>query len=300
MRLLVWYRIALGVALLGASAGDGSWRETVFVLETLRLDGKTVVVTGAGRGLGKAMAKALAEVGAEIVCAARTSSQIEETVAEIRDAGGSALAVPTDVTDSGQVNELVAACVREYGKIDVMVANAGGGGGGGDHEFWEYPDEAFEQVLATNLKGTFYSGRAAVGAMVERGQGGVIVNVASGTALRGNQAFAYPTAKGGVISLTKSEATMLWRHGIRANVIVPGFVAQAPARDEQEAELRRNQGLFIPVRRRGEWWELGPLAVFLASDASRYITGQNFIIDGGGLAGGLAPVNLAPEHELQA
>ena len=92
---------------------------------------------------------------------------------------------------------------------------------------------------------------------------------------------------------------MLWRHGIRANVIVPGFVSQAPPRDEQESELRRNQGLFIPVRRRGEWWELGPLAVFLASDASSYVTGQSFIIDGGGLAGGLGPVNLAPERELQ-
>ena len=268
------------------------------MLETLRLDGKTAVVTGAGRGLGKAMAKAMAQVGAEIVCAARTRSQIDETVAEIREAGGSAITVPTDVTDSKQVDAMVDACVQEYGKIDVMVANAGGGGGEGEHEFWEYPDELFEQVLATNLKGTFYSGRAATKAMVERGEGGVIVNVASGTALRGNQNFAYPTAKGGVISLTKSEATMLWRHGIRANVIVPGFVSQAPAKDEQEAELRRNQGLFIPVRRRGEWWELGPLAVFLASDASRYITGQSFIMDGGGLAGGLGPVNLAPEHEL--
>ena len=268
------------------------------MLETLRLDGRTAIVTGAGRGLGKAMAKALAQAGAEVVCAARTQEQIDETVGEISGDGGSAIAVPTDVTDSAQIDALVAACLERYGKLDIMVANAGGGGAVGQYEFWEYPDEAFEQVLATNLKGTFYSGRAASGAMVERGEGGVIINVASGTAMRGNQSFAYPTAKGGVISLTKSEATMLWRHGIRANVIVPGFVSQRPARDEQEAELRRNRGLFVPVRRLGEWWELGPLAVFLASDASRYITGESFVIDGGGLAGGLAPVNFAPEHEL--
>jgi 3-oxoacyl-[acyl-carrier protein] reductase len=267
------------------------------MLETLRLDGKTAVVTGAGRGLGKAMAKALANVGAEVVCAARTQAQIDETVAEITDAGGSAIAVSADVTDSKAIDDLVAACLTEYGKIDVMVANAGGGGGG-RYEFWEYPDDAFEQVLATNLKGTFYSGRAAAKAMVERGEGGVIINVASGTAMRGNQSFAYPTAKGGVISLTKSEATMLWRHGIRANVIVPGFVSQRPAANDQEAEIRHNRGLFIPVRRLGEWWELGPLAVFLASDASSYITGQDFIIDGGGLAGGIGPTNFAPEHEL--
>ena len=267
------------------------------MLETLRLDGRTAVVTGAGRGLGKAMAKALAQAGAEVVCAARTQQQIDATAEEIRDAGGSAIAVATDVTDSSQVNALVAACLSEYGKIDIMVANAGGGGGG-QFEFWEYPDDAFESVIATNLKSTFYSGRAAVKAMVERGEGGVLINVASGTALRGNQNFAYPTAKGGVISLTKSEATMLWRHEIRANVIVPGFVSQRPAADNEEAEIRKNRGLFVPVQRLGEWWELGPLAVFLASDASRYITGESFIIDGGGLAGGIGPVNFAPEHEL--
>ena len=101
-----------------------------------------------------------------------------------------------------------------------------------------------------------------------------------------------------MIALTKSEATMLGRHNIRANVIVPGFVSQAPPASSEEAEIRKNRGLFVPVGRLGEWWELGPLAVFLASDASRYVTGESFIIDGGGLAGGVGPVNFAPEHEL--
>ena len=168
-----------------------------------------------------------------------------------------------------------------------------------DAPFWEFPDDAFEAVLALNLKSAFYSGRAASKYMVERGEGGVIINVSSGTALRGNQNFAYPTAKGGVISLTKSEATMLWPHGIRANVIVPGFVSQAPAKDDEEANLRRNRGRFVPVGRLGEWWELGPLAVYLASDASRYVTGEQFIIDGGGLAGGVGPTGYRPVRELE-
>jgi len=267
------------------------------LLETLRLDGKAAVVTGAGRGLGRAMAQALARAGARVVCAARTATQIEQTAHRITADGGEALAVVADVSDSAQVDACVKACVDAFGQIDVMVANAGGGIGE-NRPFWEYSDELFEQGLAVNLKGTFYSGRAAARAMVERGAGGVIINVASGSALRGNKYFAYPTAKGGVISLTKSEAAMLGEHGIRANVIVPGFVVQEPTSDEQEIADRAARGARTPVRRLGEWWELGPLAVYLASDASRYITGQSFVIDGGGLAGGLGPVAFAPRHTL--
>jgi NAD(P)-dependent dehydrogenase (short-subunit alcohol dehydrogenase family) len=270
------------------------------MLERLCLDGKTAVVTGAGRGLGKAMAKALAQAGAELVCAARTLAQIDQTVQEIHAAGGRALAIATDVTDSAQVNHLVDACLDAYGKVDIMVANAGGGGASrGNWEFWEYPDEAFEEVLATNLKSNFYCDRAAARQMVARGAGGAIINVASGTALRGNRHFAYPTAKGGVISLTKSVATILGPHKIRANVIIPGFVLQAPPADAHEVEVARQRGQMIPVRRLGEWWELGPLCVFLASDASQYITGQSFIIDGGGLAGGLGPTGFVPRHALE-
>ena len=271
------------------------------VLEALRLDGKTAVVTGAGRGLGKAMAQALAQAGAELVCAARTPEQIEQTVAEIRDRGGKAIAVPTDVTDSAQVDRLVERCVEVYGKIDIMVANAGGGGPSrGDWAFWEFPDDAFESVLATNLKSNFYCDRVAARYMVDRGMGGVIINVASGTALRGNRHFAYPTAKGGVISLSKSAATILGPHDIRVNVIIPGTVQKGPPADEQEAADVMRRGQFVPVRRLGEWWELGPLCVFLASDASSYITGQSFIIDGGGLAGGLGPTGFVPQHDLDA
>jgi NAD(P)-dependent dehydrogenase (short-subunit alcohol dehydrogenase family) len=266
------------------------------VLEKFDLDGKVMVITGGGRGLGRGMALALAEAGATVVVAARTKAQLDSVVGEIEGQGGRALAVPTDVTDSQQVDALIEAAVAEYGHVDGCFANAGIGGGT-NAEFWEYPDWAFEQVLAVNLKSAFYTCRAASNQMIKQGTGGVLVTTASGTALRANRGFAYPTAKGGVISLTKSMALMLSGYGIRANCIVPGYVAQADARDEPERAQREQRGRFFPVQRMGEWWELGPLAVFLASEASSYVTGAHFIIDGGGLAGGLGPVGYRPQRE---
>jgi len=269
------------------------------VLERLRLDGKTAVVTGAGRGLGQQMAMALAEAGVDVVCAARTKEQIEVTAEAIRGMGRRAIAVPTDVRDSSKCDSLVKACVEEFGGIDIMLSNAGiGDARGQTSELWDVTDDDWHDTIDVNLSSAFYCARAASKAMIERGKGGVIISVASGTGLRGNpRGFAYGTAKAAVIALTKSLAVMLQRHDIRANCIIPGFVAQAPADNEQVAAFMGARARYFPVQRIGEAWELGPLAVYLASDASSYVTGQGFIIDGGGLAGGVAPIGFAPEVE---
>ncbi len=256
---------------------------------------KVAIVTGAGRGLGQQMTLALARAGANIVAAARTQEQIEGTAAQVRDLGRRAVAVRTDVRDSDQVDALIARCLQEFGHVDVMLSNAGiGEAWAAGKAPWEITNDQWRTAVDLNLFAAFYCARAVSRPMVDHG-GGVIINVSSGTALRGYpQDMAYNSAKGGVLSLTKSLALALARYNIRVNCILPGFVSQRPAATPEEAEARRQRGRFIPVQRLGEAWELGPLAVFLASDASSYITGQGFAIDGGGLAGGYAPVGFLP------
>lgn len=270
------------------------------VLERLKLDGRVAIVTGAGRGLGRQMALALADAGADVVCAARTAEQIDRTAADIRALGRRAVSQPTDVRDSTQCDALVRRAVDEFGKLDVMLSNAGiGDMRGANAELWDVNDADWHDTLDVNLSSAFYCARAASKQMVAQGHGGVIINVASGTAMRAYpMSFGYGAAKAGVIALTKSLSAMLVKHDIRVNCIIPGFVRQGPARNEQEQVFAQTRGRYIPAQRLGEAWELGPLAIFLASDASSYVTGQGFVIDGAGLAGGLAPMGFAPEVAL--
>ena len=271
------------------------------VLEKLRLDGpprRVAIITGGSRGLGKAMAMALAQAGADICIGSRTQSQLDATADEIESVcGRRPLTVPTNVQSSSQCDALIEQTVQHFGRLDIMLNNAGiGDARGGGSKIWDLEDADWHDTIEVNLHSTFYCSRAAARQMRDQGQGGVIVNVASGTALRSSaNSFAYAAAKAGVISLTKSLAGMLVGENIRVNGIIPGFVAQHQPRSQEEYDRVQARGRFNTVRRLGEAWELGPLAVFLCSDASSYITGENFVIDGGGLSGGVAPTGYKME-----
>ncbi|MCH8205729.1 MAG: SDR family oxidoreductase [Chloroflexi bacterium] len=259
------------------------------MLESLSLDGKTIVITGGGTGLGREMALAMGKAGADLVIASRRTGPIEEVAGLVRGMGRRSLAISTDVTDSAQVERLFRATLDEFGKVDVLLNNAGIVRGQGATPIWDVTDDDWRLGIDTNLTGSFYCARAIAKHMVERGEG-KIVNVASGFGLRGGRDnYMYTCGKGGIVQLTRSLAISLGRHGITSNCIVPGFV---PVGEAAPVPPSRND--FIPTGRGGMPSELGPIAVFLASAASDYMNGETFIVDGGGLAGGYAPTAHAP------
>ncbi len=263
------------------------------MLERLRLDGRVAIVTGGGRGLGREMALALSAAGAEVCIASRTRAQLDDTAAFIAEKTGRApLAVPTDVRSSVAMDALVAATVARYGRLDIMLNNAGiGDARGSGARIWDLSDEDWADTISVNLDSAFYGCRAAIRQFRTQGPGGVVINVASGMGMRAAPtALGYSAAKGGVIALTRTVAAQVAGEATRVNCIVPGYVAQAPPGSQEETDRIAQRGKFNTARRLGEAWELGPLAVFLASDASSYVTGEMFVIDGGGLAGGIAPL----------
>lgn len=270
------------------------------VMERFDLTGKVIVITGAARGLGKQMTLALAKAGADVLAADILTEQNEQTAGEVRALGRRAATMTLDVRDSRQCGELIQRCLKEFGHIDVMLSNAGIGEGRGLRKpLWELTDDDWADNIAINLSSAFYCARAASKPMIEQGHG-VIINLGSGTALRGSpQIFPYAAAKAAVISLTKSLAMLLARYNIRVNCIIPGEIARRPSESEEEERFWADRGHFFPAQRVGEPRELGPLAVFLASDASSYLTGQGIPLDGGFLAGGYAPIPFAPVVPLK-
>jgi 2-deoxy-D-gluconate 3-dehydrogenase len=267
------------------------------------LEDKVIIITGGGTGLGRSMAFRLAEEGADIVVAARRVPPLEETAAGVRERGGKALVVPTDVTDTAQVNHLIEKTLAEMGKIDVLINNAGIVRGEPTKSMWEISDQDWRIGIDVNLSGGFYCSRAVSKYFADRKSGKIIL-LASGEGFRGQRnSFMYNTAKAGVVNLTRVMALTLAEYNVRVNCIVPGFVDTYDLQPEDYqkvmAERRATRKLFVPVGHSGKPDDIGYVALFLCSDASDYITGGCFIADGGGLAGGFATTGYAPVVSLK-
>ncbi|MFE5191444.1 SDR family NAD(P)-dependent oxidoreductase [Streptomyces sp. NPDC056628] len=243
------------------------------------LRGKVAMVTGAGRGLGRSMAQALAEAGAAVTVAARTTTELDSFVDEVKTAGGQALACPTDITDEASVESMVEATVETFGRIDILVNNSGIVA---TTPLLDQPADEWDRVLATNLRGTYLATRAAGRHLVAQGAGKVI-NIASNFALQGvaNHA-AYSASKAGVIGFTRSMAMEWAKAGVQVNAIAPGYFA-TPLNAElrEDAETLTKVVRAIPARRMGEPDELKPWLLLLAGSASDFMTGEVIVIDGG-------------------
>lgn len=261
------------------------------IIDQFDLSGRTVIVTGAGTGLGREMAIALATAGCDIVGVGRREAPIVELEPEIVSRGRRYLPLPgTDVTDSAQVAKMTEQAIAEMGSVWALINNAGGGGAGGGKTFVELTDQDWRDGIDTNLTSAFYCARAIIPHLLEQG-GGRIVNVSSVWGYRGGRNnFMYPIAKGGVLQLTQALAMTYARDNIRATCIAPG---QFPKTDDQA--MRELIGSKQPLGRAAELHEIGPLAVFLCSEAADYISGQTIVIDGGTRTGGLLPAGIAPE-----
>ncbi|MCK9355848.1 MAG: SDR family oxidoreductase [Dehalococcoidia bacterium] len=249
------------------------------------LDGRTAIVTGSGSGIGRGIALEMANAGADVVVAEFRREAAEETAARVRSLGRKALVAVTDVTSEQSVAAMMAAAVGEFGGVDILVNNVGGlGPQPKKTTIIDLTLHEWDSLLRLNLTSQFICSKAFISHVVDSGRKGSIVNIASlGGLVPYETSVVYGAAKAGVVSMTMTLASEYGKRGIRVNCIAPGHIRTPipEALYKSKPELRAAQDRIIPVGRWGEAEEIGRLAVFLASEASSYVTGQTIVASGG-------------------
>jgi gluconate 5-dehydrogenase len=252
------------------------------VQELFDLTGRVALVTGAGSGLGALFSEALAEAGAAVVCTGLRLQSVEETAEQIRHNGGEAIAIEANVTDEAAVDRMVREAVDNFGRLDILVNNAGISDVSPPEDL---ALDHWQRVIDVNLTGVFLGARAAARQMISAGHGGRVINIASILGAGASEpvpATAYSASKGGVVNLTRDLAVHWATKGILVNAIGPGyFLTEMTRQGFEDAAFLDGIERRTPLGRAGQLEELKGIIVFLASDASSYVTGQTIFVDGG-------------------
>ena len=246
------------------------------------LTGKSALVTGASRGIGRGVAVSLARAGASVALVGRDTSALGETLGEIKAAGGQALPLQADVTSAASIEAAVASTCEAFGKLDVLVCNAGVQK---LKPFLEMTAEDWRGLITTNLEGAILTMQSAGRRMVAQKSGSVIAmaSIYSFVGAPGNS--IYCMTKGGLMQLSRALAVEWARYNVRVNAICPGWIETELTKPYMQDQKTIDAGLRqIPVRRFGTPGDIGPLAVYLASDEASFVTGQAYVIDGGQIA----------------
>jgi gluconate 5-dehydrogenase len=254
------------------------------ILDRFRLDGKRLFITGGNRGLGREMALAIADAGGDVILVGRDQAKLEETAADIRAFGRNAWPIQADMGVPEECERVCRKALEQHGPIDILINNVGGRRV--NIPTTEMPLETWRQMIDLNLTNTFICTKMIGGAMVARGQGGRVINIASINSLVVNRGIAgrhYETAKAAVLQFTRATAADWAPHGVTVNAILPGGFMTEPViqRAKEFPEIIQLFKDHVPMGYLANPEELGPLAVYLASDASRYMTGAALVIDGG-------------------
>jgi gluconate 5-dehydrogenase len=254
------------------------------VLDRFRLDGKRLFITGGSRGLGREMALGLAEAGADVVLVGRDEAALAETATDVRARGRQAVTIQADVGRPAEAERACRTALEECGSVDILINNVGGRRV--DIPTQEMPVETWQAIMDLNLTSTFVCTKVLGGAMLARGRGGRIINIASISGLIANRGIggrSYETAKAAVIAFTRATAADWAPHGITVNAIAPGGFMTAPNLRWKSVNpaIIETFKAQVPMGDYGQPEELAPLAVYLASDAARYVTGAVVVIDGG-------------------